>query len=214
VQLEKATAAAQRFGGVARRIDVARECDWTALEEDSEAAAADILVNNAGINPGPRAFESHALDEWRHILAVNLDGTFLGCRHALRTMAGRGGAVVNIASAAAKRVSGTMPAYCASKAGVLALTKAVAVYCGAKKLPIRCNAISPGSVETPLVDRLRRNTGDAEAARARTRAAHTVGFVGAPSDIAAAALYLVSDEARFVTGADFAIDGGLTLGAG
>lgn len=214
VQMAKAEAAARAIDGLARRLDVAAEEDWRALEGDSEIGAPDILVNNAGINPGPRAFEDHALDEWRRILAVNLDGAFMGCRYALRAMKERGGAIVNIASAAAKRVSGVMPGYCASKAGVLALTRSVALYCGDRGWRIRCNAVSPGSVETPMVDRLRSATGDADAARARSRAAHPIGYVGAPADIASAVVYLASDDARFVTGADFAIDGGLSLGAG
>jgi 3alpha(or 20beta)-hydroxysteroid dehydrogenase len=129
-------------------------------------------------------------------------------------MAARGGAIVNITSATGRKVAARMPAYSASKAAVSALTRAVALYCGEQNLKIRCNAVSPGSVETPMVERLRSAGGDADAARARARSLHPIGFVGAPCDIASAVVYLVSDDARFITGAELAVDGGLTLGVG
>lgn len=201
---------------MARPPDTSCEEAWLALEADPDVGTPDILVNNAGINPGPHPLETYPLAEWRRIHAVNLDGVFLGCRYALRTMGRRsdtgsdtrGGTIINIASATAKRVSATMPAYCASKAAVIALTRSVALYCEQERLPIRCNFISPGSVETPMIERLRSASGDAAAARARTMAAHPVGFVGAPADVAAMALFLASDQARFITGAGFAVDGG------
>jgi NAD(P)-dependent dehydrogenase (short-subunit alcohol dehydrogenase family) len=91
------------------------------------------------------------------------------------------------------------------------LTRSVALYCGRKGLNIRANAVLPGSIETPMVDRLRNASGDPAAARARAASLHPIGFVGAPEDIASAVFYLVSDEARFVTGALVSVDGGLTL---
>jgi len=91
------------------------------------------------------------------------------------------------------------------------LTKAVALYCGQHKLNIRCNAVLPGSVETPLVDRLRDAAPDPDGARKAAAARHPIGFVGAPSDIAGMVHFLISTEARFITGAEFCVDGGLTL---
>ena len=146
------------------------------------------------------------------LMAVNLDGAFLGCRMAVRLMKARGqGVIVNIGSAAGVRAVGEMAPYCASKAGLHMLTKSVAAYGGRQGLGIRCNAVLPGSVETPMVGQLRAATGDAAAARARAAAMHPIGFVGQPDDIAGAVLWLVGPEARFVTGALFAVDGGLTL---
>ncbi len=214
LQDAKGEAAARAIGGVYRRLDVAREEDWIRLAADRSVGEVDILVNNAGINLGPRPFEAYPFEEWRRTMAVNLDGAFFGCRYAVASMAARGGAIVNITSATGKRVVGRMPAYSASKAAVSALTRAVALYCGENSLSIRCNAVSPGSVDTPLVDRLRSADVDPEAARARVRARHPIGFVGTPCDVASAVVYLVSDDARFITGAELAVDGGLVLGAG
>jgi 3(or 17)beta-hydroxysteroid dehydrogenase len=215
VQIVKAEAAAQSIARAsARRLDVSLEEDWERLLGDDPARQIDILVNNAGINLGPHPFEAYPFADWRRTLSVNLDGTFLGCRFALAAMAGRGGAIVNITSAAGRRASPAMPAYAASKAAVSTLTRAVALYCGERRLNIRCNAVSPGSVETPMVDRLRSAQADPGAARERARAMHPIGFVGAPADIASAVAFLASDAARFITGAELAVDGGLSIASG
>jgi NAD(P)-dependent dehydrogenase (short-subunit alcohol dehydrogenase family) len=215
VQLAKAEAAARSMPGAsARRLDVSLETDWQRLLGDDTARQIDILINNAGINLGPHPFEAYPFADWQRTLSVNLDGTFLGCRFALSVMAGRGGVIVNITSAAGRRASPGMPAYAASKAAVSTLTRSVALYCGQQRLTIRCNAVSPGSVETPMVDRLRLAQGDPVAARERARAMHPVGLVGAQADIASAVAFLVSDAARFITGAELDVDGGLSIGSG
>lgn len=209
--LEKGEAEAAAIGAVFAPHDVTSEEDWAALSAVvQEQGPLRVLVNNAGINPGPAPLEDTRFEIWRRVLSVNLDGAFLGCRMAVRIMKD-GGAIVNVGSAAGVRVVGEMPAYVASKAGLHALTRSVALYCGRKGLGIRCNAVLPGSVETPMVDRLRVGTGDAAAARARTASLHPIGFVGAPDDISDAVAWLSGPQARFVTGALISVDGGLTL---
>lgn len=212
-QVERARSeAAALAGAVALVLDVAEEASWATFASDVAALGPpDVLVNNAGINPGPRPFEALPFDTWRKVMAVNLDGVFLGCRWAVQAMAGRGGCIVNIGSAAGRKPAPDMAAYCASKAAVEMLTRTVALYCGRERLGIRCNAVLPGSIETPMVGRLREATGDPAAARARVAALHPIGFVGAPDDIAGAVSWLASDQARFVTGAVLAVDGGLSI---
>jgi 3(or 17)beta-hydroxysteroid dehydrogenase len=210
VQEEAGRALAQAIDGAFFRLDVTQEQDWDALA--SAHPRWDILVNNAGINLGPARFEDLSLDTWRTIMAVNLDGAFVGCRTAVRVMGpSGGGSIVNIGSAAGVRAVGEMAGYSASKAGVHMLTQSVAVYCGRRGLNIRCNAVLPGSIETPMVERLRSAGGDAVAARARAASLHPIGFVGTPDDIAEATAFLCSDAARFVTGALFSVDGGLSV---
>lgn len=202
---------AETLGQSFHALDVANEGSWAALAAHlAETGGLDILINNAGVNPGPAALDEMTLAHWRSVHAVNLDGVFLGCRTALRLMAAAGGAIVNIGSAAGVRPPADMAAYASSKAGVHVLTRAVALHAGRRGLNVRCNTLAPGSVETPMVARLRAATGDAEAARARTAALHPIGRVGEPGDIAGAAAFLVGPDARFITGALFAVDGGLT----
>jgi 3(or 17)beta-hydroxysteroid dehydrogenase len=209
-RLGEATAA--RIGGRFALLDVAQEPSWAALGADMTARREplDILVNNAGTNPGPEPFEHLSLETWRSVLGVNLDGAFLGCRFAVNAMMGGGGTIINIGSAAGERAVGEMAPYCVSKAALHMLTRTVAINCGRRGLGVRCNAVLPGSVETPLVERLRAATGDPDAARARTASLHPIGHVGAPEDIAGAVAFLASEEACFVTGALWSVDGGLT----
>lgn len=211
--VQKGEAAAANIGARFFPLDVVCEDGWAALQAhlETQGKGLDILVNNAGVNPGASPIEDLDFEVWRRVLAVNLDGAFLGCRMALRTMRPRGGSIVNIGSAAGVRPVGELVHYSASKAGLHMLTRSVALYCGRKGLNIRANAVLPGSIETPMVDRLRNASGDPAAARARAASLHPIGFVGAPEDIASAVFYLVSDEARFVTGALVSVDGGLTL---
>ncbi len=212
IQDAKGEAAARELGGSYVHCDVAQENEWNALADGlaMRFGRLDVLVNNAGINPAPQDFACYPLSSWHHMLAVNLDGVFLGCRMAVSAMP-KGGAIINIASAAARKPVGDMAGYCASKAAVCMLTKTVALYCGQHRLNIRCNAVLPGSIDTPLVSRLRDAAGDPVAARATAAARHPIGFVGAPQDIASMVGFLVSADARFITGAEFCVDGGLTL---
>jgi 3(or 17)beta-hydroxysteroid dehydrogenase len=171
----------------------------------------DVLVNNAGIIE-VADIESTTVAQLRRVLAVNTEGVFLGCKHAIPAMrAGGGGSIINMSSAAG--IVGTPPfaAYSASKGAVRVLTKTVAVHCKAKGDAIRCNSIHPGGIDTPLVRSIGASPEESgisgvEDMKAPGRA---IGY-GQPEDIGHLVLYLTSDESRFMNGAELTIDGGLT----
>jgi NAD(P)-dependent dehydrogenase (short-subunit alcohol dehydrogenase family) len=147
-----------------------------------------------------------SLADWERVVAVNLTGAFLLCRAALPPMiASGGGSVILIASQLGRVGSPGRAAYCATKGALIQLAKVMAIDHAAQN--IRVNAISPGAVET---ERLIRRYGSFEAARAALASKHLPGRLGQPSEIAAAAVFLASDEASFVTGADLLVDGGYT----
>ena len=165
----------------------------------------DVLANVAGIGSTTTAPET-ALDTWEDVFAVNARGTFLCCKHAIPAMVARGGgSIVNMGSVAGLVGLRNRAAYCASKGAVVALTRALAIDHVADG--VRVNAVCPGTVDSPWVRRLVEDVGESlDALRAR----QPMGRLGTPDEIAAAVLYLASDDAAFVTGTAFVIDGGLT----
>ncbi len=164
----------------------------------------DVLVNNAGIGIGKPVTEL-TLKEWNRVLAVNLTGAFLFCRHAAPHLRRSRGAIVNIASTRALMSEPNTEAYSASKGGVVALTHALAVSLGPE---VRVNCISPGWIE---VSAWRKRRGRKQPALSEAdHAQHPAGRVGTPEDIASLAAYLVSPDAGFITGANFVADGGMT----
>ena len=199
--------------GLARyyRLDVTQDEDWTrALETlESRFGPLDILVNNAGVSR-TGSVASTSPEDWRFVMETNACSAFLGCRHAVAAMNARGGAIINIASARGLRPGSAQCAYSASKAAVLSLTQSVALHCGESGLPIRCNAICPGVVDTPLMRRHAEGAGGEAAVRAMA-ALQVTGRLGAPREIADAAVFLASDEASFVTGAILSVDGGFVI---
>ena len=169
----------------------------------------DILVNNAGVGTPGKLLDTE-YDEWNRIIAINLTGTFLVSKLALpHLLAGGGGCIVNMASAAGLVGVRDRAAYCASKGGVISLTRSIAVDYVDQGL--RCNAICPGTVDTPWVDRMVSQYPDPEAARTAMVARQPMGRLGRPEEIAQAAVYLASPAAGFVTGTCLVIDGGLTM---
>jgi dihydroanticapsin dehydrogenase len=171
----------------------------------------DILYSNAGVGtirdvPVPL----HETEDWvwERTLDVNLRGTFLAARAALPHMLERGGAIVNVASVYALAAGPAAPSYVASKGGVLALTRSIAVDYADRG--IRCNVICPGFTETSMVLEYIEKLDNPVAARTEVDAAHLIGRLAKPDEIAAAALWLASDAASFVTGAVLAVDGGYT----
>jgi len=177
-------------------------------DEDAVGAVApevDVLANVAGIGSTTTAPET-PLAVWEDVFAVNARGTFLCCKHAIPGMVNRGGgSIVNVASAGGLVGLRNRAAYCASKGAVIAMTRALAVDHVAEG--VRVNAVCPGTVDSPWVARLVEDAGESlEALRAR----QPMGRLGTPDEIAEAVLYLASEDAAFVTGSLFVIDGGLT----
>lgn len=217
IDVEAGEALAAKLGegevqAVFERLDVTSEADWQRVVHDTLGGfgGLDILVNCAGVAVGGQELLQHDFANWRRILAINLDGVFLGLRYGgAAIVANGGGAIVNISSVASKAAVMRGAAYCASKAGVAQLTKVAALEWA--PLGVRVNSVHPGYVETPLVAELIRQAPDAAAMRAAAIARHPIGRLGLPREIANAVLFLASDEAGFATGAELLVDGGYVL---
>ena len=210
---EAVTAEIIAGGGRAAFIahDVTSEDDWTATVSATTTALGrlDILVNNAGITGNQLALMTHSLADWRRILAVNLDGVFLGMRAVGPVMAGQGGgSIINLSSIMGKVAMPNVTAYAASKGGVLMLTKAAAVEWA--PLGIRVNSVHPGFIDTPMVANALHAAENGNEIRSAIIAAHPLGRLGVPREIADAVVFLASDEASFMTGAELVVDGGYT----
>lgn len=191
-------------------LDVTVAQNWAAAIAATEARFGRLtcLVNNAGVSSAGSVANTREQD-WARTMAVNATGTFLGCQSAVTAMADAGGVIINIASARGQRASSGQIAYCASKAAILSLTQSTALYCGEKGLAIRCNALCPGLIDTPILDETKALLGDAAAARLDSM--QPIGRMGQPSEIASMAAYLASAEADFITGATINVDGGFAI---
>lgn len=202
----------EQGGQAAFRLhDVTSHPDWAAAVEHavSDFGRLDILVNNAGVAGGRHELMDHSYEAWRDILAVNLDGVFLGLRHAgPRIAASGGGSVINLSSILGKVGMAGAAAYCASKGGVTMLTKAAALEWA--PLGIRVNSVHPGFIDTPMVSNALATREDGNEMRVALMSAHPIGRFGVPREIADAIAFLASDEASFITGAELVVDGGYT----
>jgi len=192
-------------------LDVTSESDWQRVtDEISERhGRLDGLVNAAGI-VALGTVEQLDFATWRKVLAVNLDGAFLGCKYALPLLRKRGGAIVNLSSVSGLVGGHNLAAYNASKGGLSLLTKSVALHGARLTPPVRCNAICPAFVEGPMAEAIARSARDPDAARQKMSCDIPLGRLAKPAEIADLCVYLLSDEAAFITGADLPIDGGLT----
>ncbi|MFP6662575.1 MAG: glucose 1-dehydrogenase [Deltaproteobacteria bacterium] len=196
----------------ARLQDVTDEARWSELVEEilAQHGRLDIVVNNAGIVIPGNVEETH-LDDWRETQRVNLDSVFLGTRAAVRAMKSSGGSIINVSSIDGIVGEAMAAAYNASKGGVRIFTKSAALHCAAEGYPIRVNSIHPGFIETPLVEKAVLALGEkGPAFHEAVLAGIPVGAMGVPLDIANGALFLASDESRYMTGAELVIDGGFT----
>lgn len=211
-------AVADALGGRFALLDVVDEAAWDRVM--AHAGPIDILVNNAGITgfegePAAHDPENASLADWRHVHAVNLDGTFLGCRAAIRAMRQRGtGSIINISSRSGIVGIPAAAAYASSKAAVRNHTKSVALWCAQAGWTIRCNSIHPAAIMTPMWEPMLGTTPEEREVATRAFVADTpLKRFGTANEVAAMAAYLASDESAYVTGSEFHIDGGILAGS-
>jgi NAD(P)-dependent dehydrogenase (short-subunit alcohol dehydrogenase family) len=190
-------------------LDVTSEADWERVvaRTVAEHGALTGLVNIAGVFTPGIPFEEMSLAQWRAHMDVNLDGTFMGCRFAMRAMAKTGGgSIVNFSSGLAHIMLSDGGAYCVSKSAVLALTRLAAKAGGKHK--VRVNAVLPGAIDTPMLWGNLRDGMEPQALIDMLVKQHPIGRIGVPGDVARTVAFLLDPDNSFVTGALVAVDGG------
>ncbi|MGN6573062.1 MAG: SDR family oxidoreductase [Pseudolabrys sp.] len=197
--------------GIDHALDVTSETNWQDVVAKVDAAQGrlDGLVNAAGIAVVGN-IEKTDFATWKRVISVNLDGTFLGCKYAFPLLRKNGGAIVNMSSVLGLIGGPNLTAYTASKGGVSLLTKSVALYGARYKPPVRANALCPAFIAGPMVDDIAGGTKNPDAVKQKLALDIPLGRLGAPEEVASAAVYLLSDASAFITGADVPVDGGLT----
>lgn len=208
-------------GAHAIQLDVSLEADWTQAEAEVQLlwGGLDILVNNAGITgfletPGPHDPEHLDLASWRAVHAVNTDGVALGCRAAIRLMKAKGaGSIINLSSRSGVVGIPGASAYAASKAAVRNHTKTVALYCAEQGWAIRCNAILPAAILTPMWDAMLGEGAQRETIMKSVTDGVPLKRFGTAEEVADAAVFLASDASAYMTGSDLHLDGGILAGA-
>ena len=209
---ERTAAEARRAGGqsVALEVDVSQADSVQKMVQATvdEFGRLDVLVNNAGYGFAATVVETEEAD-WDDLMAVNLKGVYLGCKFGIPVMRRQGrGVIVNTASVVAMVGIRDRAAYCASKGGVAALTRAMALDHAGEG--IRINCIAPGSVDSPYLEPIFAKSEDPAALRKAIEARHVMDRLGTPEEIAYGILYLASDDSSFVTGSVLTLDGGMT----
>ncbi len=217
IAVDAGQAAAVSIGCEFFKLDVRDEGDWAALAE--HAPQIDTMVNNAGVtgfefSPRPHDPEHTSLADWRAVQAVNCEGTFLGCRYALRAMKARGeGSIINISSRSGLVGIPGAAAYAASKAAIRNHTKSVALYAAQQGWRIRCNSIHPAAILTPIWEPMLGDGADREARMAALVADTPLKRFGTVEEVAAMAVFLASPQSAYMTGAELVLDGGLLAGS-
>lgn len=197
--------------------DVTKETDWVRVVQVSldKFGRLDVLVNSAGVG-NMNSVEDCSLEEWKHVMSVNGDGVFLGCKHGIgaikrtSTEPGAGGSIVNISSVSGLIGGHNLAAYNASKGAVRLLTKSVALHCSRQRYNIRCNSVHPTFIDTPMVRSMIDSADDPARVEQKLARQVPLGHIGEPDDIAWGIVYLASNESKFMTGAEFVVDGGIT----
>jgi NAD(P)-dependent dehydrogenase (short-subunit alcohol dehydrogenase family) len=197
--------------GIDHVLDVTSEADWQRViaAVGQSAGRLDGLVNAAGIAE-LGSIEDTDYAAFRRTMAINVDGTFLGCKYALGLMKRTGGAIVNISSVSGLIGGHNLAAYNASKGAVRLLSKSVALHGARLNPPVRCNSVHPTFLEGPMTDALINPSPNPAETKAKMTRDIPLRRFGKPNEVADMCVYLLSDESAFVTGAEFAIDGGLT----
>jgi NAD(P)-dependent dehydrogenase (short-subunit alcohol dehydrogenase family) len=203
------------------RLDVRQEAEWSAVIDHilRDRSKLDVVVNNAGITgfegaTVPHDPENAALADWRAVLTTNLDGTFLGCKHALRAMRSQqAGSIINLSSRSGQVGIPGAAAYAASKAAIRNHTKTVALYAAEQGWKIRCNSIHPAAILTPMWDPILGNGEERELRMEAMVKGTPLQRFGHVDEVAALAVLLASDEATYITGTELNIDGGLLAGS-
>lgn len=209
--------AAKELGCSFLRLDVRDEADWDALAQSAPEIA--VMVNNAGVTGFEESGAAHdpehaSLDDWRAVHAVNTDGTFLGCRYALRAMrSARQGSIINISSRSGMVGIPGAAAYAASKAAIRNHTKSVALYAAQQGLQVRCNSVHPAAILTPMWEPIL-GAGPDRAERMAALVADTpLKRFGTAEEVAELAVFLAGPESAYMTGAELTLDGGLLAGS-
>ncbi len=209
IDLAGAQAVADATGGHAFVQDVREEARWQEIIGEVERlhGRLDILVNTAG-NVIFESIEDCSTENFRLHMAIHVEGTFFGCKYALPLMtASGGGSIINMASSASLMGYGTIVAYTAAKGAIRSMTKSIAMHCQDQGYGIRCNALMPGGIETPMVQSISGRAG--QTPMTIPDGPLPADALGSPRDVANMVLYLASDEARFLTGMEIPIDNGL-----
>ena len=202
-------------------LDVRNEAHWKAAIDRLlvECGRLDVLVNNAGITGFEVGEACHdpehaSLEDWRAVHATNLDGVFLGCKHAISAMRKTGsGSIINMSSRSGLVGIPGAAAYASSKAAVRNHTKTVALYCAEQGLKIRCNSVHPAAVLTPMWEPLLGDGPDRQERMSAFVADTPLRRFGTAEEVAAVCVMLASDEAPYITGTEINIDGGLLAGS-
>jgi 3(or 17)beta-hydroxysteroid dehydrogenase len=213
INLEEGLQQAEKPGANAAflKLDITEEEEWISVlgETVKRFDRLDILVNSAGMVLIADV-EQITLEDWRKVHAVNLDGTFLGCKHGVRVMKEFGaGSIINLSSVSGMIGGFNLAAYNSSKGAVRMLTKSVALHCARAGYGIRCNSIHPPFIKTPMLESMIRDSPDPEKARQTLVRQVPLRRIGKPDDVAKMIVYLASDESTFVTGTEMVIDGGV-----
>lgn len=215
---EAAEAVSAHSGAVFRRHRVEDEAGWQRLMAEiiSDYGGLDIAFANAGTEAGDASVEDISLEAWNHIIGVNQTGVMLTVQHAVRAMAragkGAAGSIIVNSSMNAHRAMGNYLAYSVTKAAVVALVKSAAIHCASQGYAIRVNAILPGVVETDMIRGVIDRSPDPQAARSMFEAMAPMKRMAQLSEVSALVAFLASDEAAFISGADYVIDGASTAG--
>lgn len=208
---------AAEIGATFVKQDVRSEEGWKALIDDVVSAhgGLHVLVNNAGVVEVGTP-ETQTYEDYKFVMEVSADGTFLGCKYAIPAMkASGGGSIINMASIASVQGEPYVTAYCAAKGAVEALSRSVAVHCAKSKYNIRCNSVHPSGIVTPMVIGMGEKVAKAGLGSLEDQGEGAgMSKLGEPNDIAHTVVFLASDESKFISGAQIRVDNAMSVVTG